>query len=92
MSFEHLKRRSSLRANLGTEIILPVIMNDVERFLYDGSMHAFISKMYRLLLNEGPKPGMHESRMKWESDLNVSIDEQFWMELCQNSLSTIINA
>ena len=48
--------------------------------------------MYRLLLNAGPKSGVQKSRMKWESDLNVTIDEQFWKELCQNSLSTIINA
>jgi len=106
MPFEHLKRkynlsnqtffcylqlRSFLRANVGLEMTLPV-MTDVERFLCDGNTHKFISKMYCLLLNDGPKPGVHKSRMKWESDLNVTIDEQFWTELCQNSLSTIINA
>ena len=57
MSFEHLKRkynlpnqtfycylqlRSSLRAALGPEMTLPV-MNDVERFLYDGKMHRLIN-------------------------------------------------
>ena len=59
MSFEHLKRkynlpnqtffcclqlRSSMRANMGPEITLPV-MNDVERFLYEGNTDKFISKM-----------------------------------------------
>lgn len=53
---------------------LPV-MNDIERFLYEGNTYKFISKMYRLLMNECPKPGLHKSRMKWESDLNVTIDE-----------------
>ena len=30
--------------------------------------------------------------MKWESDLNVTIEEQLWTDLCNNSLSTTINA
>ena len=54
--------------------------------------HKFISKMYHLLMNECPKPGLHKSTMKWESGLNVTIDEQFWADLCQKSLSTTINA
>lgn len=72
MLFEHLKRkynlsnqtffcylqlRSFLRANLGPKMTLPVI-SDVERFLYDGNTHKFISNIYRPLLNEDPKPGV----------------------------------
>ena len=106
MSFEHLKRkyslpnqtffcylqiRSFLRANLGPEMILPV-MNDIEKFLYEGNTCKFISKMYHLLMNKGQKPGLHKSRLKWESDLNVAIDEQLWADLCQNSSSATINA
>ena len=30
--------------------------------------------------------------MKWESDLNVTTEEQLWTDLCNNSLSTTINA
>ena len=30
--------------------------------------------------------------MKWESDLNVTIEEQLWTDLCNNSLPTTINA
>lgn len=30
--------------------------------------------------------------MKWESDLNITIDEQLWADIRQNSLLTIINA
>lgn len=67
MSFEHLKRkynlsnqtffcylqiRSFLRANLGPEMILPV-MNEVEKFPYEGNTCKFISKTYRLLMNKG---------------------------------------
>lgn len=38
------------------------------------------------------KPGLHKSKMRWESDLNITINEQLWPDLCQNSLYTIINA
>lgn len=69
-------------------MILPVI-SDVERLLYEENTYKFISKMYRLL-NEDPKPDIHKSRKKWESDL--SIVEQLWADLCQNSLSATINA
>ena len=70
---------------MGPEITLPV-MNDVERFLYEGNTDKFISKMSL------KKTGLHKSRMKWESDLNVTIEEQLWTDLCNNSLSTTINA
>lgn len=56
-------------------------MNAVERFLYKGNTFKFISKMYHLLMNGGPKPGFHKTRMKWESYLNVTIDEK----LCEGT-------
>ena len=106
MSFEELKRkydlsnrtffcylqlRFFLRTNLGPEMILPVLTN-VEKMLHEGNVCKFISKMYSMLLNECPKPGLHRSRMRWESDLNIAIDEQLWSDLCQNSLSATVNA
>lgn len=75
--FYHLQIRSFLRTNLGTELILPVI-SDVDRLLYEVNTYKFISKMYRLLLNE-------------ESDVSVTTDEQLWADLCQNSLSATVN-
>lgn len=46
--------------------------------------------MFSLLENESPTPGLHESRVKWESELKA--DEQLWADLCQDSLSTTVNA
>ncbi len=37
--------------------------------------------MYRLLLNEGPKSGLHESRVKRESYLNITTDEELWADM-----------
>lgn len=105
MSFEQLKRkydlsdktfycylqlRSFLREGLGPGLSLP-LLTDVEELLH-GDKCRFISRMYSLLLNGSPKPGVHKSRMRWETDLGITIDEQLWSDLCQDSMSATINA
>lgn len=75
--FCYLQLRSFLRTNLGAEMNLPVV-NDVKRL--ERNTLKFISKMYCLLVSEGPKPDMHKCGRKWEST-----DEQL-SDLCQKYL------
>ena len=89
--FCYLQLRSFLRANLGPGMTLPVL-TDVEKLLHEGNVCKGISKMYSSLLNEGPKPGLHKPRARWESDLHAAIDKQLWSDLCKDSLSATINA
>ena len=48
--------------------------------------------MYDLLLNESPKPNLHRSRIRWETDLGITIDEHTWSDICRDSMSATINA
>lgn len=73
--YSYLQLRSFLRANLGPDMTLTVL-NHIERLLCQENTSKFISKMYRLLLHEGPKPGLNKSKLKWEADLGVTTDEQ----------------
>lgn len=86
MSFEQLKRkcdlsnkhffcylqlRNYLINTLGTEMTLPVF-SSVEDLLHDGQgSYRFISKTYSLLLEQCPKTGIHKSRERRESDLQL---------------------
>lgn len=53
--------------------------------------HMFISVVYSLL-SEYAKPALYRSKERWESDLNITTENQLWLELCQHSLSATINA
>lgn len=64
-----------MRANWGPEMCLPT-MNNVERLLCMGNVHKLISKMYCLLLNEGPKPGLYKAVLKLKlKSLQVTMDD-----------------
>lgn len=89
--FCYLQLSSFLRTTLGHDMALPVL-NDVERILLEGNICKFISGMYTLLLNKSPKTGLQHSRVRWESDLNITIDEHTWSDLCRDSMSATINA
>lgn len=88
--YTYLQVRSFLRAQLGPEMIIPE-MSGIAKFLHEGNTYKFMSRMYTLLMKEGPKPGFHNSRLRWESALGVTIDDRLWTDLCRDSLSTTIN-
>ncbi len=37
-------------------------------------------------------PGMDRSRLKWEKDLGINIDEQLWRNLCKDRVTSTLNA
>ena len=57
------------------------MLNDLEGLLHEGNAPRLISKVYSLLMEDAPKPGLHKSREKWESDLGVTIGTELWSEL-----------
>ena len=108
MSFEQLKRkydlsnrdffcflqlRDYLRRTLGPEMTLPVF-SDVENLLHsdDQSSYRFISNMYNVLMGKCSREGIHKSRERWETDLNITIDQGLWSDLCSDSLSATVNS
>lgn len=89
--FCYLQLRSFLKSALGPEMTLPML-GDLERLLHEGNTPRLISKVYSLLMDNAPKPGLHKSREKWESDLGVTIGTELWAELCQKSLTATLNS
>ena len=91
--FCYLQVRDYLRKTCGPDMVLPVFTN-VENLLHSNEQcsYRFISNMYLMLLNLCPRVGLHKSRERWESDLNITIDESLWSDLCRDSLSATINA
>lgn len=80
--FCYLQLRSFLRTTLGPKMTLPVL-SDIEKLLHEGNVPGFISKVYVLLMEGASKSGLHKSRGRWESDLDITIDAELWSELCQ---------
>lgn len=54
--------------------------------------HTDVYPVFSLLTQQRPKPDLHKSRERWESDLNTTIDEGLWSDLCQDSVSATINS
>lgn len=70
-----------------------VISPSIEQLLHDNhDSYTFISRVYSLLMQQRPKPDVHKSTERRESDLNITIDEGLWSDLCQDSVSATINS
>ncbi|XP_069746151.1 uncharacterized protein CXorf58 homolog isoform X2 [Narcine bancroftii] len=41
--------------------------------------------------NKMLKPDVHKSRLKWEKDLTISISQDDWMNICEDSMTKIVN-
>ncbi len=89
--FCYLQLISFLKTSLGPTMTLPTL-SDLERLLHEGNAPRLISKVYCLLMNDAPKPGLHKSRERWESDLSITICPELWSELCHKSLTATINS
>ena len=89
--FCYLQLRSFLRSTLNNTMAVAKL-TEMEKLIHDSGPNKFISKVYSLLISECPKPALYRSKERWESDLNITIEDQRWSELCQDSLSATINA
>jgi len=67
-------------------------LTEIEKLMQESGQCKLISKVYSLLILECPKSDLYRSKGKWESDLNTTIEDQVWSELCKESLSATINA
>ena len=105
MSFEQLKNkyqisnntlfcyfqlRAYLRDKLGQTMLLPK-PKEIENLIQKGLIKKFTSTMYNLIQKKTPKQGIHISRQKWESDLNINIDEINWSKLCLDSMKNTMS-
>ena len=89
--FCYLQLRTFLKKSWGDQMTLPDLTK-VEKIFYNskGPKH-FIRQVYLTIMEEYPKQNIHQSRERWESDLGITIHEDLWSDLCQNSLfATII--
>lgn len=57
------------------------MINDLEGLLHGGNTPHLISKVYSLLMDDAPKPGLYKPREKWESGLGVTMGAELWSEL-----------
>lgn len=89
--FCYLQLRSFLRSTLNNSMTLPKL-TEMENLIQESGPSKLISAVYSLLISECPKPDLYKSKGKWESDLNTTIEDQLWSELCKDSLSATINA
>lgn len=83
--------RSFLGSILGKNFVLPSL-TELEKLLHNGDPCIFISKVYSVLIKECPKPKLYRSKERWESDLNITIEDALWSDLCKDSISATINS
>lgn len=67
-------------------------LTEMEKLMHDNGPYKFISKVYSLLISECPKPALYKPKERWESDLNIKIEDDIRSDLCQDSLSATTNA
>ncbi|XP_059847237.1 uncharacterized protein LOC132406065 [Hypanus sabinus] len=79
--FCYFQLRAYLREKLGQTMLLPK-SHEIETLIQKGKIKKFISCMYNLIQKQAIKQGVHKSRQKWESDLNIKIEEKNWSRLC----------
>ena len=65
---------------------LPNLTKMEEIFHNNKGPKHFISQVYLTIMEEYTKRNVHRSRERWESDLRITIHEDLWSSLCQNSL------
>ena len=88
--FFYYQLQSFLREKLGNSMLLFQIKG-IEFLIQGRGIKKFISSMYKLLQKSSPKIGIQKSRQRWETDLNISIDEPSWERLCLDSMKNTIN-
>ena len=88
--FCYLQLRAYLREELGQTMLLPK-PTEIEILIHKGKIKKFTSRMYNLIQEQTIKQGIHQSRQKWETDLNTKIDEVQWSRLCLDSMTNTIN-
>ncbi len=90
--FAYLQLRNFLRCTMGDQMLLPDLFSVKQLFYDNQGLSKLISKVYSLLMQKCHKPNLDKSKERWEYNLNVTICEPLWEDLCKNSISTTINS
>ena len=88
--FCYFQLRAYLKEKLGQTILLPK-PNEIEILIHKGTIKKFTSCMYNLIQEQMIKEGIHKSRQKWESNLDIKIEEVKWSRLLFDSVTNTIN-
>ena len=86
--FSYLQLCDFIRANQKGDCNLP-LTSPVEHLCHVGQpLFRTISRLYTALMSTLSVPDLDRSKVKWEKDLGIPIDEQLWRNLCRDGVTS----